>query len=239
MEIKTSIVTSFQKVEYVHQPYNCVIVPCSYARLGLSKLLASARQEEVLSFAGWSDWLALPGMLRARPAGVFIYRLPETLGPLMVGLEYLQLFLSRRLRSIAPLPQVVIISDVPPFWLLDTLKGLLPNDNIDELSIYLLSANSTPEQILTELMIPGSPTLLSLQAKKVPLSRRRAGITPIHVRILRDLLINRISIQKQARMAGINVKTRYSQHYGAMRKLGAHSLIRLIRWDVRDWQCFR
>ncbi|MNG54807.1 hypothetical protein D3C79_128590 [compost metagenome] len=234
-----SRVALIQRAEYSAHPYNCVITPCSYARLGLTKLLISARQEEVFSLGGWSDWLALPGALRARPAGVFIYRLPETLGPLMVGLEYLQIFLSRRLRSIAPLQQVILISDVPPFWLLDTLKRLLPNDNIDELPLYLLSANSTPEQIRTELIILGSPALLSLQAKSVPLVCRRAGIKPIHVGILRDLLINRISIQQQARLAGISAKTRYSQHYGAMRKLGVHSLIRLIRWDARDWRGFR
>lgn len=215
-------------------PCVCIVEPCSFSRLGLASL---AGGRNVVALASGSDWLSLPLCQRVRPVSVLVYRLQEALAPLMDGLDFLRDFLTQSQRWADP-PRVLLLSDVPPYWLYNTLNGLMGKQGGGHL-VSVISAHSTTAQVVTALKKNNRAALLINQAGLVPSSCRRSGLTAGEVGVLRDLLAWGISILQQARWAGVSPKTRYSQQHCAMRKLGVRALVGLVRWDVRDWSTFR
>lgn len=211
----------------VADPYACVIDPCAFARTGLSALVARRYPGEVVALEGLEAYATLPLALRGRPVSVLVYRLPAVLGPLLDSLCFLRRFLAQHAHAGRVPPPVLLLTDTDPFWLHDTLCGLLRRDGGQLSTVSTLPARSAlpPVRAVLGGSLPGA--LLLRRAVSAP---RRPGLSPAEVAVMRDFLVYGIPVPIQARLAGASVKTLYTQRRTAMRKLGVSSLAALLRW---------
>ncbi|MBS3894858.1 MULTISPECIES: hypothetical protein [Serratia] len=180
-------------------------------------------------------YLQLPRNERARPVNVLVFRLPTALAPLLDAVSFLSCLLRQPAQSLLtghrPEGRVVLLTDLSPFWLYDTLRNVLPEEAL--LSVRVLPARARPHQVRAALTRPASAAQLVHQALRTPSVKRSRGLTASEVNVLRLLLVNDFPIAAQARMRGMSAKTLYSQRLSAMRKLGVRTLSDLLRWGVR------
>lgn len=220
----------------VLKPHACVIDACTFAREGMVSLVAEQYAGEVSSLGCGTTYMKLPLAERLRPVDLLVYRLPTTLSSLMEALCFLRHFLTQHLQGgrseRRPQTRVLILTDLSPFWLYDTLRSPMLQDNV-LLSVSVLPAYCRPLQLRMALTGRGSNALLVHQALKTPASRRTRGLSEREVDVLHRLLSGNLAIQEQARLNQRSAKTLYSQRLSAMRKLGVRSLSGLLRWSVR------
>ncbi|AMH00557.2 hypothetical protein AL485_16035 [Serratia liquefaciens] len=217
-------------------PHACVIDACAFARSGLTSLVAEQIVGAVLPLDCGAAYLQLSPAERARPVNVLVYRLPTALAPLLDAVSFLRRFLNQHAQSTEPgqrpWVRVFLLTDLPPFWLYDTLRsGLYQEEAL--LSVSVLPARSQPQQVRAVLMCALPGTQLVHLALKAPTVKRPRGLNAGEVSVLRHLLVEDITIAAQAKLKGISPKTLYSQRLSAMRKLGVRSLSGLFRWGVR------
>lgn len=217
-------------------PQACVIDRCAFARDGVASLVRERYTGAVLSLDCGAAYLRLPLAERVRPVNVLVYRLPTALPPLMDAVCFLRRFLNQHAQSTQPgrrpWVRVVLLTDLPPFWLYDTLRSVLSQE-ASMLSVSVLPARCQPQQLRAVLTRAWPGTLLVQQALNTPTVKRTRGLSAGEVNVLRHLLVDDITIAAQARQGGRSAKTLYSQRLSAMRKLGVSSLCGLLRWGVR------
>ncbi|CAI1210790.1 helix-turn-helix domain-containing protein [Serratia proteamaculans] len=218
-------------------PYACVIDPCAFAREGIVSLMTEEGGGEVSSLDSGTAYLQLPLDERLRPVSLLVYRLPTALPPLLEALCFLRRFLTLHLQDAPtgrrPQTRVVVLTDLPPFWLYDTLRSPLhPKGAL--LSVSVLPAHCRPQQLRTVLAGMEAHALLAPLALKTPTWRRTRGLNAGELDVLRRSLVDKLTIADQARLGRKGVKTLYSQRLSAMRKLGVRSLSGLLRWSVRS-----
>ncbi|EHN8908232.1 response regulator transcription factor [Enterobacter hormaechei] len=219
------------------RPYACVIDPCAFAREGIVSLMAEEGAGEVSLLDSGTAYLQLPLEERLRPVSLLVYRLPTALRPLMEALCFLRRFLTLHLQDAPserrPQTRVVVLTDLPPFWLYDTLRSPLhPTGAL--LSVSVLPAHCRPQQLRTVLAGMEAHALLVPLALATPTLRRTRGLNAGVLDVLRSLLVDNLTIAEQARLGRKCVKTLYSQRLSAMRKLGVRTLSGLLRWSVRS-----
>lgn len=217
------------------RPHACVIDHCVFGRAGMASLVAEGYAGEVSSLSSGLAYQQLPLAEQMRPVSLLVYRLPTTLLPLLEAVCFLRAFLTPREEGLAgprPRTRVIVLTDLPSFWLYDTLRSAWLQDEA-LLSVSVLPAYCRPQQLRTVLtgMLPNA--LLVHQALKTPVLRRARGLSTGEVEMLRWLLAENLSISEQAWLRKRSIKTLYSQRLSAMRKLGVRSLPCLLRWSVR------
>lgn len=222
-------------MERVVGPRGCVIDPCAYARTGLVSLVSERCNGTVLSLESSLAYQQLPQSERIQSGGVVAFRLPTALAPLLDAVTFLHRFLSQPVHGPSPgrwsVGRVVLLTDLSPFWLYDTLRSALPE--VALLSVSVLPARARPQQVRAALLCAEPRTQLVHQALKTTAVRRARGLSANEINVLRHLLVDDVSIAVQARIKGVSAKTLYSQRLSAMRKLGVRTLSGLLRWSVR------
>ncbi|WP_329911572.1 hypothetical protein [Serratia quinivorans] len=214
-------------------PYACVIDRCAFARHGLATLVAERFPGEVLTLDCEVTHLQLPLITRVRPVSVLVYRLPALLTPLMTGLSFLQRFLARHAREDGQMSaRVVLLTDLAPHWLYDTLSALLCQEAA-LLSVSVLPSRCSLPQLRAALAGTLPDALMRHHVMNVPAAWRVSGLSAREVTVLRDFLVYDIDLAAQARLSGRSVKTLYSLRLSAMRKLGVRTLQGLLRWRAR------
>ncbi|WP_329911925.1 hypothetical protein, partial [Serratia quinivorans] len=135
----------------------------------MSALVARRYPGEVVALEGPEAYATLPLALRVRPVSVLVYCLPAALGPLLDSLCFLRRFLAQHAHGgRAPPSQVLLLTDTDPFWLHDTLFGLLRRDGGQLSTVSTLPARSALPSVRAVLggSLPGA--LLLRRAVSVP-----------------------------------------------------------------------
>lgn len=212
-----------------------VIDRCAFAREAMVSLVTERYTGEVSPLDSGSAYLQWPLAERLRPVSLLVYRLPTALPSLLEAVCFLRRFLTLhqqdRPSEARPPMRVIVLTDLPPFWLYDTLHSQQALDDA-LLSVSVLPAHCRPQQLRTVLSGMASHSLLVHLALKTPVLRRARGLSVGEVDVMRSLLLDNLSIVEQAQLRGRNIKTLYSQRLSAMRKLGVRTLSGLLRWSV-------
>ncbi|CAI1016095.1 Uncharacterised protein [Serratia quinivorans] len=216
-----------------HGPYSCVINGCAYARRALVTLVEQQLGGEIVSLGSPWEQLRWPREAIMVPVRMLVYRLPEALGVALDGMMFLRHFLRCHTGRYGPRSQILLITDLPAFWLFATLRNLL-GEEIDLNTITVLPARSSPVHVATAFASGGAGMQLAMLAARTPASQR-CSLTAREAEVLHDLLYHGRSIAMQAKLKCTVTKTLYNQQRSAMKKLGVRTLCGVMRWrgDVR------
>ncbi|MGP2734217.1 hypothetical protein [Serratia bockelmannii] len=207
-------------------PRMVVIASCAFTRLGL--MAALGPQKGILSLPSITAWLALPLVKRLQPVEVLVLRLPTTLVPLLESLFFLKGFLAQYNYSQQFDTRIILLSDLAPCWLRETLKALTGSDLVLR-KVSVLPSRSAPNQI-TACLAKGERASLYVHERAEPAGQCERGLTAGEAMVLRDLLHSRLPVQVLARRRQRSAKTIYTLRRTAMEKLGVQTLVELLRW---------
>lgn len=199
---------------------------CNYSGLGVSTLLNKVTCSNIVRLNHASRYMNQPINDRIIMPRFLVYRLPVNLIDLLDGFLFLRSFFLTHyhVRNASP-PKVILIHNLKPDWVYDTLVNLMPRN-----SIFINNVATVPVDASVELFSSLLETCLhpTYSFSEPEFYRNYRGLTISELQVLRDCIRYNMGISAQAYIKGKSCKTLYAQRRSAMGKLGVKSLFELI-----------